>query len=115
MSSVPSVTSVTSITSLSATDAINRARDMTQRAAGVGIELRQGEPSFADRLKDSLGAVADAQSDAAQLVRDFETGKETDLTKVMVSQQVSSLGFQLTLNVRNKALSAYRDVMNMPV
>ncbi|MEN8949321.1 flagellar hook-basal body complex protein FliE, partial [Planktotalea arctica] len=58
---------------------------------------------------------ADAQSDAAQLVRDFETGKETDLTKVMVSQQVSSLGFQLTLNVRNKALSAYRDVMNMPV
>ena len=42
-------------------------------------------------------------------------GTENDLAKVMVSQQVSSLAFQLTLNVRNKALSAYKDIMNMPV
>jgi flagellar hook-basal body complex protein FliE len=34
---------------------------------------------------------------------------------VMINQQVSSLGFQLTLNVRNKMLSAYKDIMNMPV
>jgi len=33
----------------------------------------------------------------------------------MVSQQVSSLGFQMVLNVRNKMLSAYKDIMNMPV
>jgi flagellar hook-basal body complex protein FliE len=45
----------------------------------------------------------------------YETGAEQDLTKVMVAQQVSSLGFQLTLNLRNKALSAYKDIMNMPV
>jgi flagellar hook-basal body complex protein FliE len=37
------------------------------------------------------------------------------LAKVMVTQQVSSLGFQMTLNVRNKVLSAYKDIMNMPV
>ena len=42
-------------------------------------------------------------------------GVENDLSKVMISQQVSSLGFQLTLNVRNKVLSAYKDIMNMPV
>ena len=42
-------------------------------------------------------------------------GIENDLSKVMVAQQVSSLGFQMTLNVRNKALSAYKDIMNMPV
>jgi flagellar hook-basal body complex protein FliE len=33
----------------------------------------------------------------------------------MVTQQVSSLGFQMALNVRNKVLSAYKDIMNMPV
>ena len=33
----------------------------------------------------------------------------------MVDQQISSLGFQFALNVRNKALGAYRDIMNMPV
>ena len=110
-----SVSSVTSVTSLSATDALNRAKEMMQRASGNGIEMRPDGPSFADRMKESLDTVAQAQTDAAQMVRDFETGKETDLTKVMVGQQVSSLGFQLTLNVRNKALSAYKDIMNMPV
>jgi len=34
---------------------------------------------------------------------------------VMIQQQLSSLGFQMTLNVRNKVLSAYKDIMNMPV
>ncbi|MFD1808718.1 flagellar hook-basal body complex protein FliE [Gemmobacter lanyuensis] len=33
----------------------------------------------------------------------------------MIDQQVASLGFQLSLNVRNKALTAYRDIMNMSV
>ena len=47
--------------------------------------------------------------------KDFELGTENDLSKVMVSQQISSVGFQLTLNLRNKALSAYKDIMNMPV
>ena len=45
----------------------------------------------------------------------LSAGLENDLARVMVGQQVSSLAFQLTLNVRNKALSAYKDIMNMPV
>ena len=74
-----------------------------------------GELSFQERLGDGLRNVAEAQRDAAQIAKNFELGTENDLAKVMVSQQVSSLAFQLTLNVRNKALSAYKDIMNMPV
>ena len=72
-------------------------------------------PSFQERLGDGLGNVANVQQDAAELAKNFELGTENDIAKVMVSQQVSSLAFQLTLNVRNKALSAYKDIMNMPV
>ena len=71
--------------------------------------------SFQERLGDGLRNVAEAQQDAAEIAKNFELGTENDLAKVMVSQQVSSLAFQLTLNVRNKALSAYKDIMNMPV
>ncbi len=71
--------------------------------------------SFQERLGDGLRNVAEAQKDAAEIAKSFELGTENDLAKVMVSQQVSSLAFQLTLNVRNKALSAYKDIMNMPV
>jgi flagellar hook-basal body complex protein FliE len=67
------------------------------------------------RLEDGLEQVAQTQNDAANLAKNYELGLENDLAKVMVGQQVSSLAFQLTLNVRNKALSAYKDIMNMPV
>lgn len=107
---------VNSISSITATDALNRAKEMTERATSGAMSTPGDEgPSFADQLRESLDSVARSQKEAAQLVQDYEVGKETDLTKVMVSQQVSSLGFQLTLNIRNKAMTAYKDIMNMPV
>ena len=45
----------------------------------------------------------------------YEMGQENDLAKVMLKSQVSGLAFDLTLNVRNKVLSAYKDIMSMPV
>ena len=83
------------------------------------------QESFPNRLEAAVNSVADSQNQAARSARDFELGIENDLTKVMINQQVmtkvminqqvSSLGFQMTLNVRNKVLSAYKDIMNMPV
>jgi len=72
-------------------------------------------PEFSQRLSEGLKQVAQAQNEAESLATAYEMGSENNLAKVMVSQQVSSLGFQLALNVRNKALSAYKDIMNMPV
>lgn len=80
-----------------------------------GVGKQDSVPSFVQRLEDGLKQVADTQQNAATLAQNYELGLENDLAKVMVGQQVSSLAFQLTLNVRNKALSAYKDIMNMPV
>ena len=71
--------------------------------------------NFGSRMEKALNSVADAQKIAADTTKNFELGIENDLTKVMINQQVSSLGFQLTLNTRNKVLSAYKDIMSMPV
>ena len=90
-------------------DLINTIVDQPQKADDREI------PSFSERLNSGLEQVAQTQNEAAQLAKDFELGVENDLARVMVGQQVSSLAFQLTLNVRNKALSAYKDIMNMPV
>jgi flagellar hook-basal body complex protein FliE len=92
--------------------ALNRARQQFEQAS---VEPSPAEVSFSDRLSGGLRDVAEAQNTARDLAVAYETGAEQDLTKVMVAQQVSSLGFQLTLNLRNKALSAYKDIMNMPV
>lgn len=79
------------------------------------LEPKIAGPEFSQRLADGLKSVASAQNEATALATAFEAGTEQNLAKVMIAQQVSSLGFQLTLNVRNKALSAYKDIMNMPV
>lgn len=72
-------------------------------------------PSFGERVSGAVDDLAAAQNTASQRARDFEMGLETDLASVMIDQQISSLGFQFALNVRNKALGAYRDIINMPV
>ena len=71
--------------------------------------------NFGNQIKDALDSVANAQETSKTLAQNYELGKEHDLTKVMVSQNISSLAFQMTLNVRNKMLNAYKDIMNMPV
>ena len=70
---------------------------------------------FSKKLNDAFNSVAESQNNAAKITKDYELGKETDLTKVIMQQQISSIAFQMTLNVRNKVLSAYKDIMNMPV
>ena len=66
--------------------------------------------NFISDVSDALNNVAKAQNEAAEITKNYELGKEQDLTKVIVNQQISKLGFQLTLNVRNKVLSAYKDI-----
>lgn len=75
----------------------------------------EGTQNFGTRMESALSQVNSAQVQATQSARAWELGLENDLSAVMVEQQVASLGFQLTLNVRNKALGAYRDIMNMPL
>ena len=70
---------------------------------------------FLENIKSAIQEVSDTQKKSAELTKNFELGMENDLTKVMIQQQLSSLGFQMTLNFRNKVLSAYKDIMNMPV
>ncbi len=73
------------------------------------------EKNFLENIKSAIQDVSDNQVKSAELTKNFELGVENDLTKVMIQQQIASLGFQMTLNVRNKVLSAYKDIMNMPV
>ena len=89
--------------------------NLANQAGSLSTAGANKAPSFTDRLQEGLNQVAKTQNEATQLAKNFEFGTENDLSKVMVSQQVSSVAFQLTLNVRNKELTAYKDIMNMPV
>ena len=73
------------------------------------------QEDFASVLKSMLVDVSGSQNHSNQLAAAFERGQHQDLAEVMIAQQKSRLAFQTTLQVRNKLVSAYQDIMNMPV
>jgi len=70
---------------------------------------------FVSIFKSMLMSVNQSQQHSRQLAESFDMGQHQDLTSVMIAQQKSSLAFQSTLQVRNKLVTAYQDIMNMPV
>ncbi len=67
-------------------------------------------------LKNTLEQVNRAQVDAQQLAQDFTTGSgSASLQDVMMSLQKANLSFQQMVQVRNRLVSAYHDIMNMQV
>jgi flagellar hook-basal body complex protein FliE len=72
--------------------------------------------NFADALKASLDSVSDAQAKSSELGKRFTMGDDSvSLSDVMVNMQKASIGFQATVQVRNKLVSAYHEIMNMQV
>jgi flagellar hook-basal body complex protein FliE len=76
---------------------------------GMGVD-------FTNVFRKSLDQVNNVQQHAAKLAQNFELGApDANLTEAMISMQKASISFQYTLQVRNKMVSAYQDIMNMPV
>ena len=88
----------------------NRAELINSDTAGVGPTTPAEAPS-----KGNFHKVNDAQQASADLKNAYERGEDIPLTEVVLSMQKASIGFEATLQVRNKLLKAYEDIKNMPV
>ena len=72
--------------------------------------------SFADALKNSLGQVNQIQDQAQKMGDDFASGNNNvSISDVMIATQKANISLQTTVQVRNKMVSAYTDVMNMQI
>lgn len=71
---------------------------------------------FGDVLKQSLDQVNQLQQSSKQMSKEFAMGDDSvDLADVMIAGQKASIGFQATVQVRNKLVQAYTEMMNMQV
>lgn len=84
---------------------------------GVGFEQPGVKaPSFGETLQNALEGVNSAQKNAGVLAQAFELGDpRADLARVMVAAQQSQVAFRATVEVRNRLVQAYQDVLNMPL
>ena len=75
----------------------------------------EGQSNFFDSVKTALDKVNEAQGKSSAMSDAFDRGENVPLTDVVLSMQKSSLAFEATLQVRNKVMKAYEEIMNMPV
>jgi len=97
---------------------VNQLRAVAAQATVTPASTAQAPASqdFSAMLKSAVDEVNTAQLDARMLTRQFEAGDpDVNLQDVVLSLQKASLSFQTMVQVRNKLVSAYQEIMNMQV
>ena len=70
---------------------------------------------FLDAVKSAIGTANDAAIASGIRKTAYEKGEDIPLTDVVLSMQRSSVAFEATLQIRNKVLKAYEEILRMPV
>ena len=116
------MTSIDSSRIMQMRSAILEQNSALQKAAGLGSGAGIGDTQgtapgggFGDAMKSALEQVNSMQQQSSAISEAYERGEVTDIAAVMLSRQQASIGFEATMQVRNKLLSAYKDIMSMPV
>jgi flagellar hook-basal body complex protein FliE len=92
------------------------AQASAQATTPAAAKPAAGGDSFGSVLKSSIDSVNNAQADASRLQRLFESGDpNTDLSSVMLATSKAQVGFRGMVEVRNRMVSAYQDIMNMQI
>jgi len=71
--------------------------------------------SFADTLKDAVGTVNQMQVTSDKAAQDLATGKSDNVADVMIATEKADIALKLMVQVRNKIIDAYQEVMKMQV
>jgi flagellar hook-basal body complex protein FliE len=85
------------------------------QAAPTGNTNAPAGSGFGETLQNALSSVSAAQQNASAISEAYERGQVQDVTQVMLARQEAGVAFEATLQVRNKLLSAYQDIMRMGI
>ena len=90
--------------------------DLSGKLSGDRVDRPgAGAKSFGDMLKDSIAEVDRLQKTADDAVKQMAAGGEKDVHQTMIALEKASISFQLMIQVRNKIVSAYQEVMRVQV
>ncbi|MGZ0085242.1 flagellar hook-basal body complex protein FliE [Geobacillus sp. YF-1] len=96
-------------------DGVNRVGLGMTAAVSSPVKPAAAQKQFAAFFKEALNRVNEAQLQADELTEKLVRGENVQLHDVMIAGQKASIALQLTLEVRNKAIEAYQEMMRMPL
>jgi flagellar hook-basal body complex protein FliE len=90
--------------------------DQPQREPAIDRGEETAEtPSFGEALEHAISTVEETNRAADKAALDYVSGRGGDLHNVMIAMEKADLTFQTMVQVRNRLLDAYREIMRMPV
>ncbi len=81
----------------------------------VSEDLLKNTVSFSDFLKESIEKVNMLENEAKQYDLKIATGQLENIHEAMIATQKADIALQLTMQIRNKILDAYREIMRMQI
>jgi flagellar hook-basal body complex protein FliE len=75
----------------------------------------KSDAAFGDVLKDAISTVNELQKQSDQEIQKLMTGESEDLHNTVIAMQKADLSFQMMMQVRNKIVQAYQEIMRMQV
>ncbi|MDD5335617.1 MAG: flagellar hook-basal body complex protein FliE [Rhodoferax sp.] len=108
------ISSISSNSSIESVLAQMRQMRQMAKVADPGQAAAAPAGGFSGALRKSLDAISETQNKAYGQAQDFELGKPgVALNDVMVDLQKANISFQMGVQVRNKVVAAYQEIMNM--
>ena len=90
--------------------------EQAQGQASKPVAEQPGQGGFSDLLKNAVESVNANQQEANKLSTAFQTpGSDVQMSEVMIALQKANVSFQAMVEVRNKLVGAYQEIMNMQV
>lgn len=80
-----------------------------------GSSGSSGGTNFGEVLNQAIDSVSQMQNNASEIGNLFAAGKIDDLHTMMIESEKADLALQFTLQVRNKIMDAYTEIMRMPL
>lgn len=77
--------------------------------------VQKTSTSFGDVINDAINKVNSLQVESDQKTADFISGVSDDIHSVIIAGSKADLALQMTLQVRNKVMDAYKEIMNMQI
>jgi len=87
----------------------------TNKRSLIDRTLKETNASFGQTLERAMADVNALQNEAGKAVEKMGGGETVDLHEVMVAVEKAKTSFDLLMEIRNKALEAYREIMRMQV
>ncbi len=95
---------------------LNQLKEINRlRESGNKVELQKAKGKFEDIFKQFINDVNDLQQVAKESIEKLSAGEITDVHQVMVAVEKAGIAFDLMMEIRNKMIEAYQEIMRMQI